>query len=111
MAEMGSKGGKVGGKRRAERMTPEARKASASIAARARWGKANPEMTAEEKRKIAARKIASILEQAMDDMGLSESEKDAKVSEMTAIVNEAVSSKTALRAKQPARLHTAESLG
>ena len=60
---------------------------------------------------MAAEKIASILEQAMDDMGLSEAEKDDKVAEMTAIVDEAVRSKTVPRAKQPARLHISESLG
>jgi len=39
MALMGSKGGKIGGKRRAEHMTPDERRESASKAARARWGK------------------------------------------------------------------------
>jgi hypothetical protein len=39
MAEMGRKGGRIGGKRRAERMTQEERSASASNAARVRWGK------------------------------------------------------------------------
>ena len=39
MAEMGRKGGRIGGKRRAERMTPEQRKDAASKAARKRWGK------------------------------------------------------------------------
>jgi hypothetical protein len=39
MSLMGSRGGKVGGKRRAERMTPEQRQESASKAAKARWGK------------------------------------------------------------------------
>jgi hypothetical protein len=39
MAEMGSKGGKIGGKRRAARMTPQQRSESASQAARTRWTK------------------------------------------------------------------------
>jgi hypothetical protein len=39
MAQIGRKGGRVGGKRRAEHMTPEQRRESASRAARARWGK------------------------------------------------------------------------
>ena len=39
MAEMGRKGGRIGGKRRAERLTPQQRRESASNAARARWGK------------------------------------------------------------------------
>lgn len=39
MALMGSKGGKVGGKKRAQNMTPEERSKSASEAAKARWAK------------------------------------------------------------------------
>jgi hypothetical protein len=39
MAEMGRKGGKIGGKHRAANMTPEQRSDSASKAARKRWGK------------------------------------------------------------------------
>jgi hypothetical protein len=39
MAEMGRKGGRIGGKRRLKTMTPEARRSSASKAARARWAK------------------------------------------------------------------------
>jgi hypothetical protein len=39
MAEMGRKGGKIGGKRRLETMTPEQRSSVASNAARARWAK------------------------------------------------------------------------
>jgi hypothetical protein len=37
MAEMGRKGGKIGGKRRMETMTPAARKRAAKKAAEARW--------------------------------------------------------------------------
>ncbi|HEX4784724.1 MAG TPA: hypothetical protein VH350_10300 [Candidatus Sulfotelmatobacter sp.] len=37
MSEMGKKGGKIGGKRRLETMTPEERSAAALKAARARW--------------------------------------------------------------------------
>lgn len=37
MATLGSKGGKVGGKRRLETMTPEERSTVARKAARARW--------------------------------------------------------------------------
>lgn len=37
MRAMGRKGGKIGGKRRLETMTPEERKAVALRAARARW--------------------------------------------------------------------------
>jgi hypothetical protein len=39
MAQMGRKGGKIGGKRRLEKMTPEHRSQVASIAAKARWAK------------------------------------------------------------------------
>lgn len=39
MAAMGRKGGKIGGKRRAERMTEAARSNAAAVAARARWAK------------------------------------------------------------------------
>jgi hypothetical protein len=41
MAEMGRKGGKIGGKRRLETMTKEERSDAASHAARKRWSKAN----------------------------------------------------------------------
>jgi hypothetical protein len=40
MREMGSKGGKIGGKRRLETMTEAQRKKSARKAAKARWAKA-----------------------------------------------------------------------
>jgi hypothetical protein len=39
MAEMGRRGGQIGGKRRLETMTPEERKASAQAAITARWDK------------------------------------------------------------------------
>lgn len=39
MSEMGRRGGKIGGKRRMESMTPEQRSALASLASRARWAK------------------------------------------------------------------------
>lgn len=39
MARLGAKGGKVGGKRRLETMTPEERSNAASKAARAMWAK------------------------------------------------------------------------
>ena len=39
MAEMGRKGGRIGGKRRLKTTTPEARGSSASKAAQARWAK------------------------------------------------------------------------
>jgi hypothetical protein len=39
MAQIGSKGGKIGGKRRLKTMTPEQRRKAAQKAARKRWGK------------------------------------------------------------------------
>jgi hypothetical protein len=39
MRDMGSKGGKIGGKRRLETMTDEQRRRSARKAAKARWAK------------------------------------------------------------------------
>jgi hypothetical protein len=39
MSEMGEKGGKIGGKRRLETLTPERRREIALSAARARWSK------------------------------------------------------------------------
>ena len=39
MAQMGRRGGKIGGKRRLETMTPEQRSQVASDAAKARWAK------------------------------------------------------------------------
>jgi len=39
MAEMGRKGGRIGGKRRMETMTPEERSQAALAAAKARWAK------------------------------------------------------------------------
>ena len=40
MAEIGRSGGKIGGKRRLETMSPDARKRVATKAAKARWSKA-----------------------------------------------------------------------
>jgi hypothetical protein len=39
MAQMGRKGGKIGGKRRAANMTEQQRSEAASLAARARWAR------------------------------------------------------------------------
>ena len=107
MAEMGSKGGKIGGKRRAANMSPEQRRASASRAARARWSGKKPQVDpVEAKREAALRKIAVIFEEQMTSMGLSEAEKNAKTAEMVAFVSEAVSAKLAPRAKQSERPYT-----
>jgi hypothetical protein len=45
MAEMGRKGGKIGGKKRAEGMTEGERSNAAARAARARWGTAKQHPT------------------------------------------------------------------
>jgi hypothetical protein len=100
MAEMGSKGGKIGGKRRAANMSPEQRRASASVAARARWSGTKPQVdTVEAKREAALRKIAVIFEEQMTSLGLCEEEKNAKTAEFVAFVNDAVRAKLAPRAK------------
>jgi len=39
LSELGREGGKIGGKRRAESLTPEQRRRSARKAAKARWAK------------------------------------------------------------------------
>ena len=39
MAEMGRRGGQIGGKRRLETMTPEQRKTASQVAINARWDK------------------------------------------------------------------------
>lgn len=105
MAEMGSKGGKIGGKRRAANMSPLARREAASVAARARWSGKKPEADpVEAKRETALRKIAVILEDQMNSLGLSEKEKNAKTAELVAFVSDAVSAKLAppaRRAKRP----------
>jgi hypothetical protein len=57
---------------------------------------------AEAKREAALRKIAVIFEEQMTSMGLSETEKNARVAEFAAFVDSKVSSGP--RAKQPAQL-------
>ena len=110
MAEMGSKGGKIGGKRRAANMSPEQRRASASRAARARWSGEKPQpATVDAKREAALRKIVAILEEQMTSLGLSEEEKNAKAAQLVAFVSDAVSEKLAPRAKQPVQ-HRSEAL-
>jgi hypothetical protein len=47
MSEMGEKGGKIGGKRRLETLTPERRREIALSAARARWSKKQPQSFSE----------------------------------------------------------------
>ena len=70
-------------------MSPEQRRASASLAARARWSGTKPQLVtaAEAKREAALRKIAVIFEEQMTSMGLSETEKNARVAEFAAFVD------------------------
>ena len=90
---MGRIGGKIGGKSRAAKMTPEARKASASLAARARWaGKTSPD-SLKLKQESGLRKIAQMLEQHMTEMGLNEDEKNEKTVILMAKVSETVTAK------------------
>jgi len=88
-------------------MSPEQRRASASLAARARWSGTKPQLVTavEAKREAALRKIAVIFEEQMTSMGLNEAEKNARVAEFAAFVDSKVSS--APRAKQPTQLQSA----
>ena len=104
MAEMGSKGGKIGGKRRAENMSPEQRRASASLAARARWSKKPQVVIMEPKRDIAMRKITAILEEQMTSLGLTEEEKNAKIAEFAEFVDSKVSSAPHSKQLKPSRI-------
>ncbi len=102
MAEMGSKGGKIGGKLRAANMTPEARRASASLAAKTRWSGKPQEVSTAERQEIALGKIAALFEEQMTSAGLTEEEKDAKVADFSAYVREKVkNAKTSKSQGQP----------
>ena len=57
-------------------------------------------------RESALRKIASIVEDQMTEMGLSEEEKNAKTAEFVAFVSDVVASKLAPDAKQPRQPHS-----
>jgi hypothetical protein len=106
MAEMGSIGGKIGGKRRAASMTPEERKKAASLAAKARWGKSDP---AELKREEGLRKIAQILEQHMTDLGLTEEQKNKKTELLITVVREVTTAKPRASSKYEESLRIAAS--
>jgi hypothetical protein len=109
MAEMGSLGGKIGGKKRAEKMTAEARRASASLAARSRWNKNRLEESSQIRRDEGLRKIAQILEDQMTEMGLSEEEKNARTEALVEIVKQAIAVKTKAASKSEEPLHIAAS--
>lgn len=108
MAQMGSIGGKIGGKKRAQNMTPKERHESASLAARARWSK-SPTGAAEVKKQEGLRRMAQILEKQMTDMGLSEEEKDRKTAALIEAVNAIVGTKPPASAKQQRPAHIAAS--
>jgi hypothetical protein len=107
MAQMGSIGGKIGGKRRAATMSPEARKASASLAAKARWGGNVSSDSLKLKQQVGLKKIAQIIEQHMTDMGLSEDEKNEKTALLVSLVNETITAKLKAPAKRKAHLQMA----
>lgn len=81
-------------------MTPKKRRNSTSMITRYGWNKVPLKLSQEKKRQLAAEKIIAILEEAMNDMGLTEDQKEAKVAEMEAIAMDAVKSNTSLRAKR-----------
>jgi tRNA G18 (ribose-2'-O)-methylase SpoU len=109
MTQMGRIGGIIGGKRRAARMTPEARRASASLAAKARWaGKASPE-SMKLKQEAGLRRIAQILEQHMTDMGFNEEEKNEKTALLMSLVGETVTAKLKAPAKRKEHLQISAS--
>ena len=76
-------------------MTAEERKASASIAARARWGikPAPQEEKLQDSKAEFAKKIAALLEQNMDNKGLSQAEKDREFSEIVAYIEDRAASR------------------
>jgi hypothetical protein len=109
MTQMGRIGGRIGGKRRAAKMTPEARRESASLAAKARWaGKESPD-SAKLKQEAGLRKIAQMLEQHMTDKGLSEDERNEKTAQLMSVVSKTVTAKLKAPAKRKERLQIAAS--
>jgi len=108
MSVMGRKGGKIGGKRRLETMTREERQARALQAARARWG-GNREVVGiapvKSEQEEGLRKLAAIFEEQLTSLGMREEEKNARVAEFAAFVDEKVAS--AKSAKQPKPLQNA----
>ncbi len=87
MAEMGRRGGMIGGKRRAERMTVEQRSESASKAAKARWDAVDRtagsglalDGTMERSKHVeaAARRLATLVQHHMD--GQSPAQRESNV--------------------------------
>jgi hypothetical protein len=89
MSAMGRRGGRIGGKRRLETMTPEERRVRALNAAKARWGgnKVVKMPAVESKREAGLQKLAAIFEEQLTNLGLSEEQKDARVAEFAAFVD------------------------
>lgn len=88
-------------------MSPEARKASASLAAKARWGGNVSSDSLKLKQQVGLKKIAQIIEQHMTDMGLSEDEKNEKTALLVSLVNETITAKLKAPAKRKAHLQMA----
>lgn len=86
-------------------MSAEQRKRAASLAAKARWSGKQQPVSIEDKKEAALRKIASILEEQMTAMGLSEEEKNSKTAELVSFVSDAVTSKLSPHAKQQEQRH------
>lgn len=88
-------------------MSPEQRKHAASKAARARWGKKDEEsnvVALESKQRVAARQLAALFEEQLTALGLTDEEKDQRVSEFSKFVDVKVSA--ARTAKFSKQLHS-----
>ena len=75
-------------------MSPEERRTRALAAAKARWGGNKIVLnipSSELKRAAGLRKLATIFEEQLSSLGLSEEQKDAKVAEFAAFVDAKVS--------------------
>lgn len=114
MAEMGSKGGRIGGRQRAARMTPEQRSEAASMAARTRWSGVKPVKSEFKQAPVPEsplQAISAILEKRMAELGFTEEEKNKTTAEFAEFVDSKVAAAAeSLRAKQPKPLRTQESL-
>lgn len=104
MSAMGRKGGKIGGKRRLETMTPEQRRARALDAAKVRWGGNRIVVKlpiAKSKQAAGLQKLAAIFEEQLTSLGLSEEQKDARVAEFSAFVDAKVASVKSAKHSKP----------
>lgn len=103
MSAMGRKGGRIGGKRRLETMTPEERRTRALNAAKARWGgnKVARMPAIKSRQKAGLQKLATIFEEQLSSLGLSEEQKNARVAEFTAFVDTRVASAKSAKLSKP----------